>query len=268
MRMHAGLRFRSRIPSASRLAGACVLAACALVAGALAVGMSGGLAQASDYTKVYAEGVRHSRKAAALAGANNCQAAVPEYTKALHLLKDPVLLFNRAECYRTLGDRDAALVDYRQFLVEMPSAPNRARVEAHIATLEGAGKPSAAEPKIVMAPVPASAAPGREPAAPIIDAPLVTAKVPDQGVGRPHIDLDERPADRQPLSPGIDIVRYDPAPMPLGNQDAEVHRGVTSRWWFWTTIAAVIVGGGVATYLVLRSEGTDIPPSALGNVRF
>ncbi|HXI57407.1 MAG TPA: tetratricopeptide repeat protein, partial [Polyangia bacterium] len=262
MRMHAGLRFPLRMPSAPRLAGAGVLAACALAAG-----LSGGVAQASDYTKVYAEGLRHSRKAAALAGANNCKAAVPEYTKALHLLKDPVLLFNRAECYRTLGDRDAALADYRRFLVEMPGAPNRARVEAHIVTLEAAGKPAAAEPKIVTAPVPASAAPVLDPA-PIGDAPLVAAKVPDQGVGRPHIDLDERPADRQPPSTGLDIVRYDPAPMPLGNQDAEVHRGVTSQWWFWTTIAAVIVGGGVATYFVLRSDGTDIPPSALGNVRF
>jgi tetratricopeptide (TPR) repeat protein len=243
------------MPSASRLAGACALAAWALAAG-----MPGGLAQASDYTKVYAEGLRHSRKAAALAGANNCKAAVPEYTKALQLLKDPVLLFNRAECYRTLGDRNAALADYRRFLVEMPGAPNRAPVEAHIATLES----------VVTAPKGVTAVPVGDSAAPLIDAPLVVAKAPapDQGVGRPHIDLDERPADRHPPSPGIDIVRYDPAPMPLGNQDAEVHRGVTSRWWFWTTIAAVIVGGGVATYFVLRSDGTDIPPSALGNVRF
>ncbi|MEA2698030.1 MAG: hypothetical protein QOI66_2301 [Myxococcales bacterium] len=259
------------MPSASRLAGACALAACAL-----AFGMSGGLAQASDYTKVYAEGLRHSRKAAALAGANNCKAAVPEYTKALHLLKDPVLLFNRAECYRTLGDRDAALADYRRFLVEMPSAPNRARVEAHIATLAAAARPAVpvapvAEPAapIIDAPSPrGSALDAPSPRGPALDAPPVAAKAPDQSVGRPHIDLDERPADRQPPSPGMDLVRYDPAPMPLGNQDAEVHRGVTSRWWFWTTIAAVIVGGGVATYFVLRSDGTDIPPSALGNVRF
>ena len=42
-----------------------------------------------------AEGRKHARKANQLADVNKCKAAIPEYTKALRLLKDPTLLFNR-----------------------------------------------------------------------------------------------------------------------------------------------------------------------------
>ena len=51
-----------------------------------------------------AEGRRHARKANQLADVNKCKAAIPEYTKAIRLLKDPTLLFNRAECYRRTGE--------------------------------------------------------------------------------------------------------------------------------------------------------------------
>ena len=125
--------------------------------------------RAGDYTKIYAEGIRHSRKAARLAGADKCAAAVPEYTAAFRLLKDPVLLFNRAECYRVLGDRAAALADYRRFLSELPRAPNRAQVEAHIAALDPPAPP--APPAAPAAPAPAAPATPGNRGAPIIDEP-------------------------------------------------------------------------------------------------
>src|ERR1041385_7371397 len=65
-----------------------------------------------------AEGRKHARKANHLAEINKCKLAIPEYTKALRLLKDPTLLFNRAECYRRTGDAAKAVADYRKFLVE------------------------------------------------------------------------------------------------------------------------------------------------------
>src|SRR5450432_317708 len=65
-----------------------------------------------------AEGRKHARKANHLADINKCRLAIPEYSKALRLLKDPTLLFNRAECYRRTGDSAKAVADYRQFLVQ------------------------------------------------------------------------------------------------------------------------------------------------------
>lgn len=223
-----------------------------------------GAARASDYTKVYAEGLRHSRRAAALAGANNCTAAIPEYTKAIKLLKDPVLLFNRAECYRTLGQTDAALADYRHFLTELPGAPNRARVEAHIAALERPEKPT---PAPVAAASPAAvAAPALPP--PRSDAPVVPIAPATQPSREIITQLDDTRRDPQPAPPPIDVVHADPAPMPLAPADVESRHSVTSRWWMWTIAAVLLAAGGVTTYLLLRSNKTDEPSTDLGNYRF
>jgi tetratricopeptide (TPR) repeat protein len=78
---------------------------------------------------------KHATRANKLAAQNKCRSALPEFTRAYQTLKDPTLLFNRAECQRKLGNAEEALKDYQQFLTDMPTAPNRASVEEHIATL-------------------------------------------------------------------------------------------------------------------------------------
>ena len=89
---------------------------------------------------------KHATRANKLAAQNKCRSALPEFTRAYGTLKDPTLLFNRAECQRKLGNAQEALKDYQQFLADMPTAPNRASVEAHIATLRAAvqSQPAAA----------------------------------------------------------------------------------------------------------------------------
>jgi len=289
MRVRVRFRFRFRLQrrsSASLLIGVFVV----LILGSTTV--RSGAAHASDYGKVYAEGLRHSRRAANLAGANNCKAAIPEYTKALKLLKDPVLLFNRAECYRTLGQGNAALADSRQFLHDLPKAPNRAQVEAQIAALDGAPPAApvvaaptsspALAPPVVAAPA-AEKAVGVEAAAPepgdALTPRIGSRRAPIIGDAgdEPHPGVPSAPpAAEPPTAPlgreNLEIVRGDAAAMPLTAQELpapapEAHRSIATRWWFWT-IAAVLVGGGVASYFALRSEKTDIPPSKLGNYRF
>src|SRR4051812_3166523 len=105
-----------------------------MTAGVLTGGRVGiGVAHAAN---AEAEGRKHARKANHLADINKCKAAIPEYSKAIRLLKDPTLLFNRAECYRRTGEASKAVADYRKFLVELPGAPNRAQVETQIAALD------------------------------------------------------------------------------------------------------------------------------------
>src|SRR5215471_2739295 len=86
----------------------------------------------------------HLKKANALAGQGKCIAAVREYTAAYASLEDPVVLFNRADCYRRLGQNEKAAADYRAFLDGFPNAPNRADIEARIAALEKPPAPPAA----------------------------------------------------------------------------------------------------------------------------
>ncbi|HEX7498981.1 MAG TPA: tetratricopeptide repeat protein, partial [Polyangia bacterium] len=111
-------------------------------------------------------GRKHAAKANHLAAKNKCNAAVPEFNRAYRTLKDPTLLFNRAECYRKLGQDDEALKDYQQFLADMPEAPNRAAVEARVASLRGttAAPPASAAPTVAGKDLPA--APVKELAAP------------------------------------------------------------------------------------------------------
>jgi hypothetical protein len=87
-------------------------------------------------------GRKHAAKANQLAAKNKCKSALPEFNRAYRTLKDPTLLFNRAECLRKLGRDLEALRDYEQFLAEMPGTPNRATVESRIMALRGIPAPS------------------------------------------------------------------------------------------------------------------------------
>jgi hypothetical protein len=120
-----------------------------------------------------AAGRKHAAKANQLAAKNKCKIAVVEFTKAYQSLKDPTILFNRAECQRKLGNSADALMDYELFVAEMPAAPNRASVEARIAILREAVKAesavvpvAAAVPVAVAAPVAPATSVASQPAQP------------------------------------------------------------------------------------------------------
>ncbi len=90
---------------------------------------------------------KHAAKANQLAAKNKCRGAIFEFTRARQTLKDPTLLFNRAECFRKVGRDDEAMTDYEEFLAQLPQAPNRPAVEARIAALRAAKAGAAAAPK-------------------------------------------------------------------------------------------------------------------------
>src|SRR6185312_14359127 len=121
-----GLRPAAGPGGAGAMRRAALVAAYLLGVYLLAFGPSALAASSKDLS----EGRRHLHKANALAADAKCDAAVREYTFAYQKLHDPVVLFNRAECYRRLGQNDAAVSDYRAFLDAVPRAPNRAEVEA------------------------------------------------------------------------------------------------------------------------------------------
>jgi len=123
-----------------------------------------------------AAGRKHAAKANQLAAKNKCKSAVVEFTKAYQSLKDPTILFNRAECQRKLGNNTDALMDYELFLAEMPAAPNRASVEARMAALREVVKAeSAAVPAIPAVPAPPTTAGASQPAQPAPSPPAAAA---------------------------------------------------------------------------------------------
>ncbi|HZS39647.1 MAG TPA: hypothetical protein VFF06_22600, partial [Polyangia bacterium] len=62
--------------------------------------------------------------------------AAKEYETAFRIKDAPELLFNIAQAYRLADDHRRAMRSYRAYLRRLPSASNRAEVEAKIAELQ------------------------------------------------------------------------------------------------------------------------------------
>jgi hypothetical protein len=227
----------------------------------LACLLAGGTAVAREHTS---DARHHLKKANELAEQGKCAAAVREYTAAYQKLHDPIVLFNRAECYRRLGESAKAADDYRGFLEGFPAAPNRAEIEARIAALDKAAalptpRPSPPVARAVAPPSPAAPPPPVSPPAPT--APPPRAPAPNEAVG-PMPFLPPPPSAGRSGATLVEAPRSTPGETPA----AEAKTG--SRWWLWTTLAIVAVGGGVAGYLFLRPKDQALPPVTLGNYRF
>lgn len=228
-------------------------------AAALIVLLAAGAAQAKDPV---AEGRYHLRKANGLAGDDHCRAAVREYTLAYQRLHDPVVLFNRAECYRRIGEGSQASADYRAFLEAVPGAPNRNEIEAKIAALSA---PPAQAPIAATAPPrpprssavrPAVRPTEPPPIHPIATAPLRAGPVP-MNAEQPELAAAPPPAP----PPMMALAETGTSPQ----ADTEGHHGKT---WIWIALGAVVAGGAVGAYFALRPPATEPPTTALGNYKF
>jgi len=209
-----------------------------------------------------AAGRKHAAEANRLAAQNHCKAAVAEFTKAYRLLKDPVLLFNRAECFRKIGKDSQAIEDYEQFLAEMPQAPNRSNVEARIVGLRGAveaagpsRKESHAEPGAGQAP------PGDTHAERWEASDLLPEGEEGHAPGAQSLAIGT-------AAPGA------PEPQTAANLTTqpvvpEPKQASRSHAWIWIGTAVVVVGAGAfAAYRYWPRPKTDVPQTPLGNYAF
>jgi hypothetical protein len=221
--------------------------------------LAGGTAGAREHHEHRVDARHHLEKANALAGEGKCAAAVPEYTAAYEKLQDPIVLFNRADCYRRLGENAKAADDYRGYLEGFPAAPNRKEIEARIATLEKPAPPR--QPAAASRPSPPPPVVTRVPSAP---PPTSTAPAP-AAPAPPPAEVGSMPFLPPPPGTGASTTLVE-APRPAEAPHAEASHG--SHWLLWTTLAVVVVGGGVAGYLLLRPKDEPLPPVTLGNYRF
>ena len=224
--------------------------------------LAAGAAQARDADPV-AVGRYHLRKANQLAGEDHCHSAIHEYTLAYQKLNDPVVLFNRGECYRRIHQDEKAVSDYRAFLEAVPAAPNRADIEAKIAALSPGAAPVAAAGPVrspARPPAPPSAGPARV-------HPLSAA--PPAAPPRAPI-IDEPPAAPEPseIPEPTAALLAQPAPAPassVAEDHAAAHHGHT---WVWIALGAAVAGGAAGAYFALRPPTTTPPVTDLGNYKF
>jgi len=165
-------------------------------------------------------------------------AALQEFEQAYLAKQDPSFLYNIAQCHRLMGNRADAIRFYKRYIIDAPNAPNRPTAEKHIRDLEAASHggddtTGAHTPPPVFPPPQEPAKTG--PTAP--RAPPPTAP--------PTLALDARPP--PPPSPQSDAMLTNPA----GPSPSEDHPFYT-RWWFWTAVGGVVVGGLLLTLLLSR----------------
>jgi len=79
---------------------------------------------------------RHFERGEKLYALTKFGEALDEYQKAFDAKPIPDFLFNIGQCYRNLGEYDAAIFSYQKYLKLAPDAPNRDKVEQLISELE------------------------------------------------------------------------------------------------------------------------------------
>jgi len=71
----------------------------------------------------------------------------------------------------------------------------------------------------------------------------------------------------EPTIPPVAAPLPTTAPLqPVPAQPAE-HSSILGKWWLWTAVGAVVIGGVVITYEATRSAPSP-PPSELGVIKF
>jgi tetratricopeptide (TPR) repeat protein len=79
---------------------------------------------------------RHFTRGEKLFALGKFEQAIEAYQKAYDAKPLPAFLFNIGQCYRNLGDYDAAIFSFKKYLKLAPDAENRVQVEEYIAELE------------------------------------------------------------------------------------------------------------------------------------
>jgi tetratricopeptide (TPR) repeat protein len=185
--------------------------------------------------------------------------ALTDYQAAYEAKPLPGFLFNIAQCYRNLGNYERARFFFRRYLSIEPKAPNHRRVEELINEMTkqieaqaaaGPASSSTTPPPTTApstSPPPAEASPETKPSEPAAAAP------PEPKPAEP-VPAAPPPHDETSSSAAA-VVAATPPP-----SEEEAHP-VWTRWWFWTGVGAVVVGGAVAAFFLTRPK--TVTPGSL-----
>jgi tetratricopeptide (TPR) repeat protein len=174
--------------------------------------------------------------------------AITEYEQAYLAKPDPSFLYNIAQCHRLMGQGPEAIKFYRRFLKDAPTAPNRAVAEKHIRDLEEAS--SGAQP------VPGNSTPGTSsrtlPVAPAPVSVIPSTEPPPASSPSPGLNPLALTSAQVSTTPAVEIGTTSTPP--------ESHP-IYSKWWFWTGVGAVLVGG-----IILIAATANRDPTCPGGI--
>jgi tetratricopeptide (TPR) repeat protein len=155
------------------------------------------------------------------------QAALDSFREAYRNFEDPSFLYNIAQCERQLGHTREAVREYRAYLNNAESAPNRDSVRETIAQLQ---KEIDAEDERARAAA----------ATPVVAPPPTT--VTPTTVAPP---------------PAAALVAAPPSPVE--------RKPAYKKWWPWTIVGGVLLAGGAATAAILLTRpNAPTAPTTLG----
>jgi tetratricopeptide (TPR) repeat protein len=182
--------------------------------------------------------------------------AVGEYKEALEIYGalyaqtlHPTYLRNIGRCYQNMGEPDKAISSFREYLRKAKTldAKQREEIEGFIKEMEALkrSREAAAEPPAANRPSPPEAS--------------KVAPAPAPNLEAPHAESAAEPPPGATLTPG--------AGEPPSGTNAEEDRAFYGRWWFWTIVGAVAVGGVTTAVLLSRPAATPSEMTALGTKR-
>jgi tetratricopeptide (TPR) repeat protein len=174
--------------------------------------------------------------------AQRYDAAAKLYERAFAIIPAVELQFNLGQCYRQLNEVPEARAAFARYLRARPRAPEREQIERWLADTGGSN----------VDPTPVSRAPEPHGAATAVPA------VPVAAADRSQADQER---DRALGAASVVRVARD-TPRDDGS------KSVYERWWFWTAIGVVAVGGATAAILIDRDHGDQPAAGTLGTVRW
>ena len=179
-------------------------------------------------------------RARALYTGGEYQEALGLYTKLYARTHHPTYIRNIGRCYQKLGKPDEAISFFREYLnkAENLEPKSRAEVEGFIGEMEDLKRQRSASPAPRVVPDETPPAPAAAAGLPSLVAPAATESADDSNHVAATLKASPRPTEDQGSSP------------------------IYARWWFWTVLAAVAVGG-VTTALVFSSESNSGTPQAM-----
>jgi tetratricopeptide (TPR) repeat protein len=166
--------------------------------------------------------------------------AAEKYQKAYKLKQDPALLYNAAQSYRMAGNNEKALLLYKNYVMFHPNSKNVPNVEQQIQKLQEA---IAAQDKARTQP-PTSTEPTSG------NSGQTEAANANAGGASTISSVRTVPAAPPPDTSSATAATVTATPTPAGSADEPIYK----KWWLWTAIGAVVIGGVVTALLLTRSE--------------
>src|SRR5882724_2233929 len=242
----------------SRATGLCLLIAAALLTFPVPVARAAG--GDPEEARAYFD------KATASFALGRYAVAAESFEKAFEAKPDSALLYNAAQAHRLAGNKERALILYKNYLRIYPKAPKRAEVEARVDELAkgiehdrvvATTPPTTTIPLSPSTPAGAEASGANESPAASPSPSRAGAPVVASGGGASAAQIDLKPRPPAPTTSDTNVAtRAEPAES----------QSLTRKPLFWAAVGGAVVAA-MAVILVVALSGAKDPSPSLGVVR-